>query len=418
LASVGAGGAGGAGGATPGAGLSLADPQEAELYVQRLRAHYGKEIAELRGALEALRDRMAASAEARDEDAARERADGARDTAEAVRLAELRARRAHDAELAVVRRELEATLARLAAEHADDRRALERAHARERDEMAARLAAAGDGRGGGAGAHAQQAQHAQQAAAQAQAQLGATLGQLDESTRELAALRAQAQRQRAAFEQAEAEILSVREVAERARAAGAQAQARCQALASEVDFLRARLADRDRELDVARSRRPSFATGAAGAGAGSITLARATLDVYGGGPPYVPSEDGGGGGRGGDSVGAPESVDDFASGPTSPIVASLRSEIADWKHRLSDELETRKRLEEYLESVRRRSDDEIAAAIEACSRAEARAEFAESQLRSLRGGDPAASSSAGLVSIEQLQGRAAAEVALSAAARR
>jgi len=90
LASV---GAGGAGGATPGAGLSLADPQEAELYVQRLRAHYGKEIAELRGALEALRDRMASSAEARDEDAARERADGARDTAEAVRLAELRARR-------------------------------------------------------------------------------------------------------------------------------------------------------------------------------------------------------------------------------------------------------------------------------------------------------------------------------------
>ena len=355
---------------TPGTVTNLPSPISGELetYVQKIRSAYGREISELRSSLEKLRAKMATGQEVKEQEVeqlVKERELQIKEAAEATLN---RAKRLHKEELQLVRRELDATLSRLSYEHENELKRVKESSNRDN----------------GKSNHDNEAH----------IRLSETVRNLESAVHELRLLRSEYQKVRDLNQQLEAELTTVREELELSRSANAKSKSAILSLTNEIDFLKVKNSIRSAagapsrrpsEAIQNRSRRPSFST----KGQSDIVriggdLAVPSLDHYGGGP------------LDGDEINVDSDsvlleplptltiAEENAAISALPIAGALRSKVKDLQERLSQEIETRKHVEEYLESQRVRADEELSVAIDACSRAEARCAELEGEVRLLK----------------------------------
>jgi len=398
---------------TPGSAIGLPSPISADLeaYVQKIRSAYGREISDLRGSLETLRSKLAAGQEAKDQELDRMVKDRELEITEAAEAAINRAKRIHKEELQLVRRELDATLSRLNYEHEKELKRVKESHVQAMEETRRQ------------GDEMRKSIHD----AESHVRLSETLKNLESAVHELKLLRSEYQKVKDVNQILEAELSGVREEAENVRAANAKSKSALTSLGHEVEYLKTRLSNHDES----RSRRPSDALQnrsrrPSGNGKGTATndvvriggdLAVPSLDHYGGGP--LDGDDPGG--HDSDSVLLEPlpmlTVNEERAIAALPIAGALRSKVKELQERLSQEITTRKHIEEYLESQRVRADEELSIAIDACSRAETRCAELEAEIRQLKarfgnGSIPASgvqsssSSDVGLLTLSDVHARA------------
>jgi len=356
---------------TPGTVTNLPSPISGDLetYVQKIRAAYGREISELRSSLETLRLKMAAGQEGKDQEVEQLVKERELQTKEAAEATLNRVKRLHKEELQLVRRELDSTLSRLTYEHENELKRVKESNSR----------AFEDGK----------SNHD----TEAHVRLSETVKKLESAVHELKLLRSEYQKVRDLNQQFEAELTTVREELDVSRSKNAKSKSSILSLTNEIEFLKGKNAIRSAEGAPSRraseaiqnrSRRPSAST----KGPSDLVriggdLAVPSLDHYGGGP------------LDGDEINVDsdsillEPLPKLTSAEEKaisalPIAGALRRKVKDLQDRLSQEIESRKHVEEYLESQRIRADEELSVAIEACSRAEARSSELEVEIRLLK----------------------------------
>jgi hypothetical protein len=401
---------------TPGSAIGLSSPISGDLeaYVQKIRSAYGREISELRNSLESLRSKMAAGQEAKDQELDRMIKDRELEITEAAEATINRAKRLHKEELQLVRRELDATLARLSYEHDKELKRVKELHTKAIEETKRQ------------GGDTNRTFHD----AESHVRLSETLKNLESAIHELKLLRSEYQKAKDINQLLETELSSVREEVENLRSTNAKSKSTLSSLSHEIEYLKTRLSNYE---DESRSRRPSNAVQnrsrrPSGNGKNSITndvvriggdLAEPSMDHYGGGP------------LDGDDPNATDS-DSVLLEPLPaltaleekaiaalPIAGALRSKVKELQERLSQEITTRKHIEEYLESQRARADEELSVAIDTCSRAESRCAELEAEIKKIKAGNnlvgfnaasASSSSDVGILSISDVHARAEAIV--------